>query len=65
MYFDSLQALLQMDGHGPYVWAAYGITCVVLLSMLLAPRRRTRQQLQHLSGELKRQQGAPTAKEES
>ena len=65
MYFDSLQALLQMDGHGPYVWAAYGITAIVLLSMLLAPRRRARQQLQQLAGELKRQQGAPTAKEES
>ena len=65
MYFDSLQALLQMDGHGPYVWAAYAITLVVLLSMLLAPRRRARQQLRQLAGELKRQQGAPTAKEES
>ncbi len=65
MYFDSLQAVLQMEGHGPYVWAAYGITCIVLLSMLLAPRRRSRQQLRQLAGELKRQQGAPTAKEDS
>lgn len=65
MYFDSLQSLLQMDGHGPYVWAAYGITSIVLLSMLLLPRRRARQQLQQLAGELKRQQGAPKAKEES
>jgi heme exporter protein D len=65
MYFDSLEALLHMDGHGPYVWAAYAITCVVLLSMLSLPRRRARQQLQQLAGELKRQQGAPTAKEES
>lgn len=65
MYFDSLQALLQMDGHGPYVWAAYGITCAVLLLLLSSPRRRTRRQLRQLAGELKRQQGAPTAKEES
>ena len=65
MYFDSLQAVMQMDGHGLYVWAAYGVTTVVLLSMLLLPRRRARQQLQQLAGELKRQQGAPTAKEES
>ena len=28
--FDSLQALLAMDGHGPYVWAAYGITFFAL-----------------------------------
>lgn len=65
MYFDSLQAVLQMDGHGAYVWAAYAITCVVLLSMLLAPRRRQRRQLSQLAGELKRQRGAPTGKEES
>jgi heme exporter protein D len=65
MYFDSLQALLLMDGHGPYVWAAYGITCVVLLSMLLLPRRRARQKMQQLTGELKRQQSAPNAKEDS
>lgn len=65
MYFDSVQALLQMDGHGPYVWTAYGITCVVLLSMLLAPRRRARQQMQQLAGELKRRQGAQNAKEDS
>lgn len=65
MYFDSIQSLLHMDGHGPYVWAAYGITCVVLLFLLGGPRRRARLQLNQLAGELKRQQGAPTAKEES
>lgn len=28
--FDSLQALLWMDGHGPYVWGAYGVTFFAL-----------------------------------
>ncbi len=65
MYFDSLQALVQMEGHGAFVWAAYAITFVVLLSMLLAPRRRSRRQLQQVAGELKRRQGAPSAKEET
>ena len=54
MYFDSFQALLEMDGHGAFVWAAYGITLLVLSIMLLAPRRRSREQLRRLAGELRR-----------
>ena len=64
MYFESLQAILHMDGHGPFVWAAYGITVAVLLTMLILPRRRSRAQLRQLAGELRRQQGAPNATEE-
>lgn len=64
MYFDSLSAILHMDGHGTYVWSAYAITSIVLITMLLLPGRRSRQQLRQLEGELKRQQGTPTAKEE-
>lgn len=65
MYFDSLQALLYMDGHGPFVWAAYAITCVVLVGMLVLPGRRSRSQLSQLAGELRRQQGAPSSREET
>ena len=65
MYFDSLQALVEMDGHGAFVWAAYAITLAALLIMLLAPRRRQREQLRRLAGELRRQQGAPSNVEEN
>ncbi len=65
MYFDSLQAVLEMDGHGAFVWAAYAITLVVLLLMLYTPRRRSRQQLRQLAGELRRQGGAPGTTEET
>ena len=65
MYFDRLQAVLYMEGHGPFVWAAYGITLAVLLTMLVLPKRRSRAQLQQLAGELRRQQGAPSAREET
>jgi heme exporter protein D len=58
MYFDSLDALLHMDGHGVFVWAAYFITCTVVALLLLAPRRRQRRFLRQLSGEIRRQQGA-------
>ncbi|NHN35708.1 heme exporter protein CcmD [Pseudomaricurvus alcaniphilus] len=31
-----------MAGHGPYVWAAYGITLVSLLYLVVTPLRRRR-----------------------
>jgi heme exporter protein D len=64
MYFDSLGAILHMDGHGSYVWSAYLITLIVLALLLLGPRRRQRRFLRQLSGELRRHQGTPMAVEE-
>jgi heme exporter protein D len=60
MYFDSLDAALTMDGHGGFVWAAYGICLLLLALFLLAPRRRQKKILLQLGGEQKRQQGSPT-----
>jgi heme exporter protein D len=60
MYFDSLDAALTMDGHGGFVWAAYGICLLVLALILLAPRRRQKKILLQLAGEQKRQQASPT-----
>lgn len=37
MRFDSLSAFIQMDGHGLYIWAAYGITLLVLTLNLWWP----------------------------
>lgn len=65
MYFDNLRAVLEMDGHGAFVWSAYAITLVVLALMLLAPRRRMHRQLRLLAGELRRQRGSPTEVEET
>lgn len=39
MKFDTLSAFLLMDGHGTYVWAAYGITILVVLINLIWPSR--------------------------
>jgi heme exporter protein D len=60
MYFHSLDALLYMDGHGAYVWAAYAVTAVVVAGLLVIPRRRQRRQLLELAGELRRKHAAPT-----
>ena len=66
MYFDSFNAILEMDGHGVFVWTAYLLTTVVLAVLLIAPRLRQKRFLRQLAGELKRNRGAPrTASEES
>ncbi len=61
MYFDSLEAMLRMDGHGAFVWAAYLITAVVVAGMLTLPRRRASRLLRRLRGDLRRA-GAPAAR---
>ena len=64
MYFESLEAAIAMDGHGGFVWAAYGICLLVLVLILLAPLRRQKKVLHRLAGEQKRQQGSPTTVKE-
>lgn len=61
MYFESLAAALTMDGHGAFVWSAYAITLLVLAAILIAPWRRQRRLLRQLSGQLRREAGAPPA----
>ena len=56
MYFQSLDALLYMDGHGAFVWAAYFITAGVITAILVSPGRRRRRFLRQIAGEVKRQQ---------
>ena len=64
MYFDSVGAAIAMDGHGAFVWSAYGICLLVLVLTLLAPRRRQQKFLRQLAGEQKRQQQGLTANKE-
>ncbi len=64
MYFDTLDAVLHMDGHGAFVWSAYLITAVVVTLLLVAPRRRQRRFLRQLAGEVRRRQRGPVAVEE-
>jgi len=54
MYFESLHALFTMEGHGAYVWAAYLVTILVIVAVLIAPVRRRKRFLLQLAGELKR-----------
>ncbi|WP_439106758.1 heme exporter protein CcmD [Congregibacter sp.] len=56
MYFESLAAALAMDGHGPYVWAAYGLTLTVIAVLVASPLIRKRRLLRELRGEYRRSQ---------
>ncbi|HTF98796.1 MAG TPA: heme exporter protein CcmD [Cellvibrio sp.] len=35
--FESVADFIVMNGHGPYVWAAYGITFTALIFLLVSP----------------------------
>lgn len=35
--FASFAEFIAMNGHGPYVWAAYGITLVCLVALVWLP----------------------------
>jgi heme exporter protein D len=42
MQFDSLNAIWEMGGHGPFVWSAYAIATITLIAIILAPLQRQR-----------------------
>ncbi len=65
MYFDSVQAIVHMDGHGAFVWSAYAITATVLALILLAPRRRAHGALRRIAGELRRAEADKTMRGQS
>jgi heme exporter protein D len=53
MYFANFQQLLQMDGHGPYVWGAYAIVLLVLVALVRAPLVRRRRALDRVRARLR------------
>ena len=42
MYFESIAAAMDMNGHGVYVWLAYAITVSLLVWLFWAPARQLR-----------------------
>jgi heme exporter protein D len=51
----SLQSFFAMGGYAAYVWPAYGVFFIVLLTDWLAPQFRRRRLLRELRGRLARQ----------
>ena len=56
MYFDTFGELLNMSGHGSYVWFSYGVSVVVLGSLIFVARRRRKQTEQHIRAIVRRKQ---------
>ena len=60
MYFENFAALINMDGHGPYVWAAYAITAIVLILLIVNPLLRKRRFIMQQRMILRREQAQVT-----
>lgn len=56
MAFDSLSAFLAMGGHGVYVWAAWGVTGLLLVGVVLHARAERRALLRDLRRRARRAQ---------
>jgi len=41
--FESLASFIAMNGHGSFVWAAYGISFLVMSYLLVSPMLQRRQ----------------------
>ena len=48
MYFDSVSSLIDMGGHGLYVWSAYGIGLLVILYNIGVPLLRQQQAIRSI-----------------
>ena len=56
MYFDSLQQLVLMDGHGIYVWSAFIISLTVMVGLVVKPLCQKKQEFKNIQLHIKLQQ---------
>jgi|TARA_B110000977_G_scaffold32552_1_gene43269 heme exporter protein D len=56
MYFEDFAALINMDGHGIYVWASVAVTLATMLWLIVAPLISQRRLLKEVSRDIQRQQ---------
>lgn len=54
MAFDSFADFLAMGTHGPYVWAAYGLSLAIVVWNVAQPLLLRRRWLKEQSAQLKR-----------
>lgn len=64
MYFDSIQQLIFMDGHGIYVWSAFSISLVVMIGLMIKPLRQKKQAFKNIQLQIKLQQVNQAAAEQ-
>ena len=56
MYFENIAALINMDGHGVYVWTSVAVTLAVMLWLVIAPLISQGRLLKEVSRDIQRQQ---------
>jgi heme exporter protein D len=56
MYFDSLQQLIFMDGHGIYVWSAFVISISVMAGLIVKPLCQKKQEFKNIQLHVELQQ---------
>jgi len=56
MYFESIEALLNMSGHGVYVWSSVAVTLAAMLWLVSAPLLNHRALLKEVNRDIQRQQ---------
>lgn len=60
MYFENMAAVWHMEGHGVFVWSAYGITFMVIGLMLALPLLRGRRLARAIHADERRRAAAAT-----
>ncbi len=60
--FDSLRDFAHMAGHGPYVWAAYAVSLVVMAWLVVRPLTLARQRKNAIRRQgARRRPGSPSS----
>lgn len=54
--FESFADFLAMNGHGPYVWAAYGVALLVLAALVAAPVIRQKKLRREFARQLRQEE---------
>lgn len=52
--FESLEQLLAMDGHGPFVWTAVLVSVAVMLWLVIKPLAESRAALKDVASDIVR-----------
>ena len=55
MAFETFTDFLAMGKHGPFVWASYGISLLIIVANIVAPLQRKKALLTEIKRKIKRE----------
>jgi len=56
MFFESFSSLIEMNGHGKYVWLCYGIFAAIIIYNFVSPKLTRKQVLKDIERQARREQ---------